>query len=154
MKNKLDERQEQIMLKIEHNVCWIAYAGLLTAMIVQFMISDDFKVMAGEWLVFMTMCIYLVAACIRNGIWDRRFAADHKTNLLLSLLVAAVFGTLFTLNIRFHYQNTLPISLIAGVFSVAFVFVLLYVALTLSARLYRKRVETLEKEPEEEEENV
>lgn len=28
-KNNLDERQEQILLKIEHRACWLAYALLL-----------------------------------------------------------------------------------------------------------------------------
>ena len=36
MKNKksnLDERQEQGLLKIEHNGCWLAFWGLLIAML-------------------------------------------------------------------------------------------------------------------------
>ena len=34
-KNNLDEMQEQELLKIEHNGCWLAFWGLLISMIVQ-----------------------------------------------------------------------------------------------------------------------
>lgn len=34
-KNNLDEMQEQELLKIEHNGCWLAFWGLLAVMAVQ-----------------------------------------------------------------------------------------------------------------------
>ena len=34
-KNNLDERQEQTLLHIEKNGCWIAFWGLLAALMIQ-----------------------------------------------------------------------------------------------------------------------
>ena len=34
-KNNLDEMQEQALLKIEHNGCWLAFWGLLAVMAIQ-----------------------------------------------------------------------------------------------------------------------
>ena len=34
-KSNLDEMQEQELLKVEHNGCWIAFWGLLAAIIIQ-----------------------------------------------------------------------------------------------------------------------
>ena len=39
MNSNLDERQEQALLKIEHNCCWLAFWGLLTALFVQHAMS-------------------------------------------------------------------------------------------------------------------
>ena len=35
-KNNLDEMQEQKLLKIEHNGCWLAFWGLFIVLIAQF----------------------------------------------------------------------------------------------------------------------
>ena len=42
--NNLDERQEQVLLRIEHNGCWLAFWGLLAALIAeQFIFGFDFR---------------------------------------------------------------------------------------------------------------
>ena len=48
-KSNLDEMQEQELLKIEHNGCWLAFWGLLIVMIIQSFAfgSFDFKALAG-----------------------------------------------------------------------------------------------------------
>lgn len=68
--NNLDEMQEQELLKIEHNGCWLAFWGLLLAIIVQAISGkgDPF----GEWILFMLLAVYMGIACMRKGIWDRR----------------------------------------------------------------------------------
>lgn len=38
--NKLDEMQEQKMLKIEHNGCWLAFWGLFVSLLVQALIYE------------------------------------------------------------------------------------------------------------------
>lgn len=74
LKNNLDEMQEQKLLKIEHNGMWFAFWGLLIAIIVQLFIGegDTFRNIAGEWIVFMCLCIYIFIDCMRNNIWDRK----------------------------------------------------------------------------------
>ena len=84
--SKLDEMQEQKLLHIEKNGCWLAFWMLLIAMAVQMMISGvgNFREIAGEWIVFMCLALYLVIDCMRNGIWDRRMEPDAKTNFKVS----------------------------------------------------------------------
>ena len=63
MKSNLDERQELKLLKIEHNGCWIAFWGLLIAMAIQMIVGNDsIKNLAGEWVVFMSLALYLSIA--------------------------------------------------------------------------------------------
>ena len=60
MKSNLDERQELKLLKIEHNGCWIAFWGLLIVMAIQMIVGNDsIKNLAGEWVVFMSLALYL-----------------------------------------------------------------------------------------------
>ena len=40
-KNNLDERQEQMLLQVEHRGCWLAFWGLLIALMVQFIMGRD-----------------------------------------------------------------------------------------------------------------
>ena len=94
-KSNLDERQEQALLKIEHNGCWLAFWGLLIAMVVQLIVYGfDMKLLAGEWIVFMALCLYIWSSCLKQGIWDRQLKPDRKTNLLASLVAGLAFGAL------------------------------------------------------------
>ena len=51
-KSNLDERQEQDLLKIEHNACWLAFWGLLAVLVVEFVVcgANRIEIFAGEWL--------------------------------------------------------------------------------------------------------
>ena len=53
--NKLDEMQEQALLKIEHNGCWFAFWGLLVMMAAEALLGFGVKTMAGEWIIFMAL---------------------------------------------------------------------------------------------------
>ena len=89
-KSNLDEMQEQELLKIEHNAYWFCFVGLLVAIGAQTILSDDWKVVAGEWIVFMLANLYVLIGCMRAGIWDRRLRSDAKTNLVVSLVAGLV----------------------------------------------------------------
>ena len=91
-KNQLDEMQEQTMRKIESHGFWLLWGSLLAAWIVQMMFGAADKA-AGEWVVFMIGCIYMVVACLRNGLWDRHLSDTAPANAGYSL-VAAVAVTL------------------------------------------------------------
>ena len=67
--NNLDEMQEQELLKIEHNGCWLAFWMLLAAVGIEpiaFGVSD-FRMLAGEWIVLMVLCLYLVHTADPSG---------------------------------------------------------------------------------------
>ncbi|MCR5295530.1 MAG: hypothetical protein K6E30_10250 [Lachnospiraceae bacterium] len=151
MKSNLDERQEQLLLRIESRAFWLAYALLLAAIIVQTVLTGfDFRMMAGEWIVFMVSCIYVAGACAKNGIWDRRIKPNWKSNLIVSLIVGAVNGgMMFAAVYRGHPEKPLG-SIAAGVFSAGVCFLICFAALSAAARKVRKVQQTLEaEEPDE-----
>ena len=143
-KNNLDEMQEQALLKIEHNGCWLAFWGLLVVMAVQMVMRVPGRQMLGEWIVFMVLALYIVIACLRKGIWDRHLKANRKTNLIVSLLAAVATGILVTLS-NPYLSEPLDYVLVAGLTG-GFTFVLCFAALSVCTKLYRNRRNKLEKE--------
>ena len=63
--------QEIKLRGIERNGCWFAFWALLAAMMIQLVLGAEVKQMAGEWIVFMCLALYIGIACMRAGIWDR-----------------------------------------------------------------------------------
>jgi glucan phosphoethanolaminetransferase (alkaline phosphatase superfamily) len=148
-KNNLDEMQEQKLLKIEHYGFWFVYWGLLAAILLQVTLSTDsnnkFHIIAGEWLVFMLASLYIIIACLINGIWDRRLKPNVKTNIIISLLASVLSGILFFVSSYYKYGK-LAGAVATGVFTFAQIFILSFGALTLCVVIYKKRVRKLEAE--------
>lgn len=151
-KSNLDERQEQILLTIEHNGFWMAFWGLLIAMTVQMIVYGmDFGRIAGEWIVFMVIALYVSGKCEKNGIWDRRLQPNAKTNLLLSLVSALGFGAVIFAVLFRNYSDSPAGAAIAAGITAAGVFILVYATLTLVARSVKKVQQKQEEEQNEEE---
>ena len=146
--NNLDEMQEQELLKIEHNGCWLAFWGLIIAMIVQSFAfgTMDFKTLAGEWIVLMALSLYLAFACARRGIWDRRLAMNTKTNLAVSAAAGIVMG-IFNAVIVFKNYHKPAGTAIAAVIAAVITFVLCFAALTVMMKQTQKRKAAMEAEP-------
>ncbi|MDO5337840.1 MAG: hypothetical protein Q4E89_10390 [Eubacteriales bacterium] len=149
LKNQLDERQEIKLLEIERNGFWLAFWGLLAVMFIQqFVLGDTWRSMAGEWVVFMLLSVYVVGACIKNGIWDRKLSPSPKVNLMISIFAGAVAGVFLCIVKYIEYR-----ALLGAVASGAFVFLLTaaitYIVLCLCLGLYTKRVKQLEEDEEE-----
>lgn len=150
-KNNLDERQEQLLLKIEHNGVWLAFWGLLAAILIQQLAFGwDFKHIAGEWMVFMVLAIYLFSACMKNGIWDRHLIPSGKTNAKVSLIAAVISGVVIALSVSLRYDTPVRIAAVSGGVTAVLIFVLCFAALTVSAARLKKKQKELEAEPEEE----
>ncbi|MDO4974013.1 MAG: hypothetical protein Q4E38_07380 [Eubacteriales bacterium] len=148
-KSNLDEMQEQQLLKIEHNGYWFCFTGLLVAIAVQTILSDDWKTVAGEWVVFMLANLYVMIGCMRAGIWDRRLRADARTNLVISLVAGLVMATIWFFVIERRSGNV-RISLGGAAITFVLVAVLCFAALQLSAAAMKKRQAKLNAEPEDE----
>ena len=93
-RNRLDGRQEQKMLQIEHNGCWIAFWGLAISLFVGCCLGLEWRNLVGEWIVFMGLSLYIVIACLKNGIWDRKLEPTPKVNLCASIIAGIVCGVL------------------------------------------------------------
>ena len=144
-KNNLDEMQEQALLKIEHNGCWLAFWGLLAAMIVQGMLGVSGEALLGEWIVLMVLALYLVTACLRNGIWDRHLKANWKTNLITSILAGAVVGIFTVVRFFGNARNFLDVLLIGAIPAIC-TFALCYAVLSVCTKLYKNRRKKLDEE--------
>lgn len=144
-KNNLDEMQEQKLLKLESRGFWLIWWGLLAAMAVQLLVYgvEARRHLLGEWAVFMLASVYMVAACIKQGLWDRKLRPNFKTNLLLSLLAGVVTGGFMGV---YSYRSFGAAE--AAWWTVALVggctFVLCLLALSLSVAAYKKRRQQLD----------
>ena len=145
MKTNLDEMQEQTLLKIEHNGCWLAFWGLLAAMGIQLLLGMGGKALLGEWIVFMGMCVYLLVACLRQGIWDRRMKANGKTNLVASAVAAVTIGIFFAILLK-DTEMDLIVYLMICLIPAIVVFALCMLLLTLTMAVYKKRRAKLDQE--------
>ena len=137
-KSNLDELQELKLLKIEHNGCWLAFWGLLAVILTQIAIGNDSKQdLSGEWIVFMCLALYLTVGCIRNGIWDRKLKPNFKNNIMASSIAAVVMGILWFI-------------ISYGVIMFFSIEILCFLALTLTSKIYKKRLKKLEDDSEDE----
>ncbi|MCI8900854.1 MAG: hypothetical protein HFH76_09550 [Lachnospiraceae bacterium] len=150
-KNRLDEMQEQKMLQIEHNACWLAFWGLLAVMFGQILYYgiERAQVFLGEWIVFMCLAVYLVTASIRNGIWDRTLRPSLKTNFYVSL-IGAVVGSLIRVFAAYRMYGDIGRALKVGGIVFGCVLVICFLCMSLGLWIYRKRVARLEAEGDEE----
>ena len=148
MRNNLDEMQEQELLKIEHNGCWLAFWLLLGAMIVQSIVfrGMSFQTLAGEWIVFMILALYLAFACARKGIWDRKIPMSNKANLIISLIAAVVVGAFNAVMIFKNYQKPVG-TMAAALITTVITFVICFAALTMMMKHTEKRKALMEAEP-------
>ena len=145
-KSNLDERQELKLLRIEHNGCWLAFWGLLLVILIQILSGNgDIRNIGGEWAVFMCLAFYILVSCIRNGIWDRKLKPNFKTNIIVSSIAAIVMG-IFWFVLSYKNYHKLEGSIAVGVFMFVLVEILCLLALMISSKMYKKRLQKLEED--------
>lgn len=149
-KNQLDEMQERTMLTIESRGFWLVWSLLLVVLLVEGVLGFTAREMAGTWGVFMIGCAYIVAACLRAGLWSRNIKATIGANLVGSLIAGVVIGV-FTFIKMSAYDAPLSILLVSAGIAAGVTFVLALVVLQLCSAAYKKRHEQLENEFEKEE---
>lgn len=156
MQNRLDEMQEQKMLKVEHNGCWLAFWGLFAALIIQVLIygyeANSWRYMVGECIVFMCLSLYIAVDCIGNGVWDRHLAPTSNVNAFASAMGGIIAGAL-NLVLSYRKNHIMAGAVVRGIVTGIMVFILCFAALTYSVSIYRKRVKHLEWEDAEENES-
>lgn len=150
--NKLDEMQEMKLSMIEKRGCWFAFWALLAVMAVQLTIFKATPAeMAGEWIVFMCLAMYLAVACIRAGIWDRHIPATPLANFIASLIAGIVVWILnIIVMVNQGFQENVRAALFPASFIGILTFILCMILMTIATTCYKKRVKKLESEPEEE----
>lgn len=142
-KNNLDERQEMTLLQIEHRGCWLAFWMLSVSLAVQMLLDIDSVCIAGECIVLIVLSVYLVGACIKNGIWDRKWKPTPKTNLMLSVVTGLALGILYFITSYHRFHNVYG-SIATGAIMFLSGAIYSFAALSLLAWLYKKRVQKME----------
>lgn len=150
-RNRLDEMQEQKMLRIEHNGCWLAFWGLLAVTLGQFILygEERAELFAGECIVFMCLAIYIVGACIKNGIWDRTLRPSPKVNLCASAMAGVGGGAVRFLS-SYSRHGDIRRALAIGCIIFVYIFVVCFLCMSLVLFIYKKRKKWLETEEDRE----
>lgn len=149
-KNNLDEMQEQKLLKIEHNGCWLAFWGLFVVLLVQLIMYGwkGIRHMAGEWIIFMCLALYLVISCARSGIYDRYLKPSHKVSVISALIAGGLVWILQSVLIYRNYPDNFLGAAAGGLFTGVLTFVLTLIIMEITSALTKRRQEILEKEEE------
>ena len=148
-KSNLDEQQERKLLEIESRGCWLAFWGLLLALLVESVVIEDSRAIIGEWILFMGLALYLAISCTRAGIWDRRMDMSRKTSVLVSL-AAALCAAIFMFGFTFVRYQKLVSSLYSAAIMGAITFAVCFLIVRIVARATKKRQDELNAEPEDE----
>lgn len=139
-KNTLDEMQENKLAKIEAAGFWLAFWGLLAAMVVQVLIRPDLKGIAGELAVFFLMSAYLIVLCLKNGLWSRTPAPTVKGNAISSALAALSIGAVLLVRTQLILHSGFSAGFAAVLLlSMAVVFAGCFAALEITRAIYRHR---------------
>lgn len=146
--SNLDEMQEQKLLKIEHNGYWLAFWGLLAVMVVQLFMGAELRTLAGEWIIFMVLALYLCIACLRAGIWDRKLRPDSRTNLAASVIGGAAAGLILAVFTYIRFTSIIG-SLAVAALTFVIIASLCFVTLSLCAAILKKRTAKLEQEADD-----
>ena len=143
--NHLDEMQDGKLLKIEETGLWLAFWGLMAAVVIQFVIGTTLKEIAGEVAVLVILSGYIGVTTIKNGLWTRTWVPTKRTNLLFSLVPALLLGAIYAVRMYLILRQPLRVKPLLGIFLVmAAAYALCLALLELMRALYQKRRDKLE----------
>ncbi|MDO4669674.1 MAG: hypothetical protein Q4A63_07630 [Butyricicoccus pullicaecorum] len=150
-KTNLDEMQEQKLLKIEHIGFWLGFWGLAVIIYIQIaMGNNSFAYIGGEVVILSIMSLYVVADCIRNGIWDRKRNPTLKNNLIASLIAGLAAGG-FWFVVSYSNYHMLANSFLTFTIVFLSVSVLALAALMITSAIYQHKKHQLDRQSDQEE---
>ena len=144
-KSKLDEMQEKKLLAIEHHALVLTGIGLIASIFIQQAVwTTDSRTVLGESAVLLVSSLYLLIACIRNGIWDRSAKKPNmRKNTLISLVVSIAFAAFWSIVSYIRYDAWQG-SLATFVVMFLMMFVLLMAVFSISVIAYYSHSRRLE----------
>ena len=104
--------------------------------------NDSIKNLAGEWVVFMSLALYLSIDCVRNGIWDRKLKPNLKTNIIASSIAAVLTGIIW-FSVSYRNYHKLIGSIATGIIMFVQVEILCLLVLMIFSKIYKRRVQKL-----------
>lgn len=150
--NQIDEMLKLKLLKTEQTALIIAIAGLILVSIIEIITTLSLKLALGEIAVAFIVCVYIIASCLKNGIWnERKTAPTTKGNLLTSLVPTLFIAAVIIIIIALNPGLVTPKKIAILSSLVPFVFVLTFTLLEISRKMYIAKRKKLDNEPEESE---
>ncbi len=148
---RLDEMQEQKLLKIEHNMAWFTFGMLVLAIILQmiFCESENMAVaIRGESIILLLASLYTCFSSVKHGVISRRPAKIKQQNIAGTIVGGVGFGAVLGI-IVFRHSGDPILSL--AFFSVTSVFLCALIGLMLfvTTKAYKKRMKQLEEEKDD-----
>lgn len=149
--NILDEMQENKLVKIEGTGFWLAFWGLLAAIVVQVLIKPDLQRVAGELAVFFAMSAYLMIFCLKNGLWSRTPAPTIKGNAISSVFAALILGAVLIVRSQLILHSGFSTETAATLLLMALAFAGCFATLEAMRAIYQRRRGKLDDTEEESE---
>lgn len=147
---KLDEMQNQKLLKLEEYGFWIMFWALLVSIVVQLFTGADIKQIIGEIFVLLIGSIYLSFATLRNGLWTRTATPSRKGNAITSIIPAVLIGIINVT--RLAQKNGITAKTLLNVAAIMIAaYAACYIILELFRASYNKRRAELDDIDEESE---
>lgn len=148
--NVLDEMQEKQLAKIESTGFWLAFWGLLAAVVFQVLVKPDLKQIVGELAVFFLMSAYLIIFSLKNGLWAKTPVPTSKGNMVSSIIAALAFGSILLVRSQLILRRGFSAGFAATLFlSVVLVFAGCFVTLEIVRTIYQRRRGKLDRIEEE-----
>lgn len=153
-RNNLDEMQEQKLLYIEKNSFWFLYWALVIVTFGQLLLGSNLRNVAAELICFLAASIFILFQCVRNGIWDRHFKPDWRTNLVLSLAAGVIVALLQIISFWIKPERWYSVEgfAISAIFIGVFTFLFTFFLMSVTAMATKRRNNALEDGTEEENE--
>ena len=146
-KSNLDEMQEQKLLIIERNACWLAFFGLFVALMIQLIVGGEnlWHAVAGEWALLLCLSVYITVDCIKNGIWSRCYEPSLKTNGIGSIIAGVISGIVIFAMVYMKRADMLAAA-IAGLSGSVFTFIVSLLVMSVFGSMHKNRLKKLEEE--------
>ena len=138
-KSVLDERELQVMYRIEHFGLWLMYGLLCAAVLVQLFLGAEIAQMAGELFVVVCVSVVMMIANARQGIWDEGSRPSVKGNVVWAIGAGACVAVLVAL-----LRASAAAGLIAGVVTAGLCFLLLSALMSYTLRRQKAQEKALE----------
>lgn len=148
--NVLDEMQEKQLAKIESTGFWLAFWGLLAAVVFQVLVKPDLKQVVGELAIFFLMSTYLIVFSLRNGLWAKTPAPTSKGSMVSSFIAAIALGSILLIRSQLILRRGFSAGFAAILLlSMVLVFAGCFATLELVRTIYQRRRGKLDRIEEE-----
>ena len=147
---KLDEMQNQKLLKLEEYGFWIMFWALLISIFVQLFAGAGIRQIIGEFIVLLVGSVYLSITTLRNGLWTRTATPSRKGNAITSIIPAVLLGVINVIRLAQNNGITAKALLLTAAITLA-AYAACFMILELFRAFYNKRRAELDDTDEESE---